>query len=117
MAGTSSQGTYFTFGGSTYTVTSVQVSSGSERQRISAPHMGLGPDEFEPTFITHRTIDELPTVEIEFIGSDVPEVNISGDLEVTGKITFSGGATCISSQVGASLGELVRGSASFRVKV
>jgi hypothetical protein len=117
MAGVSSQGTTFSFAGSVFTITSVQVQSGSERQRVSAPHMGLAANAFEPTFVTHRTIDELPTVSIEYIGSARPEINTSGSLSVTGRLTFSGTATCTSSQVGAAVGELVRGSASFRVQV
>lgn len=118
MAGVSSQGTTFTFIATVYTVTSVQVNYGSERQRIAGPHMGLGPDAFEPTYVLHRTIDERPTVDIEFIGQAAPTLNASGALSIAGKVAFSStAATCISSQIGAAVGELVRGSASFRVEV
>lgn len=66
MAGSSSQGTYFTFLGSPYTVTRVTVSSNSggsnsgggggggagdnQRQRVSAAYLGSDPDQPEPFF-------------------------------------------------------------------
>lgn len=118
MAGTSSQGTSFTFGLSTYTITSVSVDLGQERERVSGAHMGLGPNDIEPVYYLHRTVDSLPTVQIEFIGASAPAVNATGTLMVAGTISFSStAATCIAAQVSASLGELVRGSASFRVGV
>jgi len=117
MAGTSSQGTSFTFGASAYTVTSVSVDLGQERERVSGAHVGLGPNDIEPVYYLHRSVDSLPTVQVDFIGATAPSVGASAMLAVSGKLAFAGGATCISSQVSASLGELVRGSASFRVKV
>jgi len=117
MAGVSSQGTYFAFAGSNYTVTSVTVNGGAERQRVSAQHMGLGPNDTEPFYYLHKSVDSLPTVDIEFIGAGIPSVNAAGSLAVSGKVAFAGTATCVSSQVTASFGDIVRGSASFRVQV
>jgi hypothetical protein len=117
MAGFSSQGTSFTFGVSAYTITSVTVNGGAERQRVSAPHMGLGPNDTELVYYLHKSVDSLPTVDIEFIGAGIPSVNVSAALAVSGKVAFSGIATCVSSQVTASVGDIVRGSASFRVQV
>lgn len=115
MAGSSSQGTTFSFGGASYTITSVTVNLGQERGRVAAPHLHMGPNDVEPWAYSHRTADELPTVDIEFIGSSAPAVNATGSLAVAGKLAYSGNATCISSQVTASVGDIVRGSASFRV--
>lgn len=118
MAGTSSQGTSFTFGISAYTITSVSVDLGQERERVSGAHMGMGPNDIETVYYLHRSVDSLPTVQVEFIGASAPAVNATGALTVSGKVAFgSTAATCIASQVTASLGELVRGSASFRVGV
>lgn len=117
MAGTSSQGTSFTFGASAYTITSVSVDLGQERDRVSGAHMGLGPNDIEPVYQLHRSVDSLPTVQVEFIGASAPSVGATATLTVSGKIAFTGPSTCIASQVSASLGELVRGSASFRVRV
>lgn len=115
MAGISSQGTTFAFGGTNYTVTSVQVDYGQERRFAGAGHMGLGPNDYEPLYRLHRTEDERPTVEIEYIGQSAISVNQTGTISITGKLSFSGQATCTSSRIGAAVGELVRGSASFRV--
>lgn len=119
MAGTSSQGTSFTFGVSVYTITSVSVDLGQERERVSGAHMGLGPNDIEPVYYLHRSVDSLPTVQVEFIGASAPSVGANATLTVAGKLAFGPytSATCIASQVSASLGELVRGSASFRVRV
>jgi hypothetical protein len=118
MAGVSSQGTTFTFGGGSYSITSVTVNAGQERGRVSGAHMGMGIDDVEPVYSIHRTVDSLPTVDVEYItASVVPQVNTTGALAVGGRIAFSGQATCVSSQVTASVGDLVRGSASFRVQV
>lgn len=115
MAGVSSQGTSFTFASATYTVTSVRVSYAQERRFVGGGHMGLSPAAFEPVYLLHRTEDERPTVDIEFIGSTRPAVNASGTLTISGAMSFSGGATCISAEASAAVGEIVRGSASFRV--
>jgi len=117
MAGVSSQGTYFAFAGASYTITSVTVGGGAERQRVSAPHMGLGVNDTEPFYYLHKSVDSLPTVDIEFIGQSIPAVNAVGAIAVSGTVGFSGTATCVSSQITASFGDIVRGSASFRVQV
>jgi hypothetical protein len=117
MAGLSSQGTTFTFNGSTFASTSVRYVGGAERSTVSAPHMGMGRDDFEPTYITHRTADERPNVEVEFISGTPPAVGAVGAISVAGAFSFAGAvATCVSVQVTASVGDLVRGSASFRVQ-
>jgi|694.fasta_scaffold01162_72 hypothetical protein len=117
MAGVSSQGTYFAFAGSNYTVTSVTVNGGAERQRVSAPHMGLGPNDTEPFYYLHRSVDSLQTVDVDYIGQTIPSVGASATLTVSGRIAITGTATCVSSQVTASVGDIVRGTASFRVQV
>lgn len=117
MAGTSSQGTYLTFGASAYTITSVSVDLGQERERVSGAHMGLGANDIEPVYYLHRSVDSLPTVQVEFIGASAPAVGATATIVVSGRIAFTGPSTCIASQVSASLGEIVRGSASFRVMV
>jgi hypothetical protein len=116
MAGVSSQGTYFAFAGSNYTVTSVTVNGGAERQRVSAPHMGLGPNDTEPVYYLHKSVDSLQTVDVDYIGQTIPSVGAVGALSVSGRVAFSStAATCVSSQVTTSLGDIVRGSASFRI--
>lgn len=112
---TSSQGTYLSFQGSSYTVTSISVSQGQERERVRVAHMGLGPDEREDVVYVHKTQDNLPTVEIEWIGGSVPAVQASGTVSITGAYSFSGTGTCVTSAVRVATGDIIRGTASFRV--
>jgi hypothetical protein len=117
--GQSSQGTTFTFSGSSHTVVSISVSGGNERRLVGEAHMGLGQDEFEPVHKLHRTVDELPTVEIEYLapsGTLPLRVNDTGELRIAGTLSFGPkNATCTSSEVTASVGELLRGTAGFRL--
>lgn len=144
MAGSSSQGTFFTFQGAPYTVTRVTVSSGSgggggasERQRVSAAHLGSDPNQVEPFFYlwqpdpagvgrlsgaagvtaTGTTATSVESqVEIDFIGKSRPTVGAIGPIAITGAVVFSyAGATCMASSVTAALGDIVRGSATFKV--
>jgi hypothetical protein len=79
--------------------------------------MGLGRDDFEPTYITHRTSDERPNIEVEFISGTPPVIGATGAISIAGAISYTfSTATCVSVQVTASVGDLVRGSASFRVQ-
>ena len=115
MAGISSHGTTFSFNSTIFTVTSVQVNYGQERRFVGGGHMGLAVNDFEPVYLTHRTEDERATVDIEYLAGTIPAVNATGTLSISGRISLSGQATCVSSQVVAAVGELVRGSASFRM--
>jgi len=133
MAGVSSQGTYVSFAGVTYTATSITVNDGFEggrslqRQRVSAATLATDPNFYEPyipIWLPDPTgeggdsgSDRTKTVEIEFIGTSAPQASSSGTLSVTGRVSVSGAATCVSSSITAQVGDIVRGSASFRLKV
>lgn len=136
----SSQGTTFTFLGTVYTVTSVSVNYGGaagggseQRQRVSAAFLGSDPEKAEPFFELWQpdptgagrlsssggTGADATThaVEIEFLGATPPTYGATGSLSISGPITLSfGEATCRSATVRASVGDIVRGSASFTVK-
>ena len=112
---TSSQGTTLSFGAVGYTVTSISVSLGQERERIRLPHMGMAADDVEDVVYLHKTQENYPTVEIDYIGGSPPSVQAYGTISISGKFAFSGPATCVSSSVRLSVGDMVRGSASFRV--
>lgn len=112
---TSSQGTTLSFRAVVYTVTSVSVGYGQERERVRIPHMGLGKDDVEDVVYTHKTQENYPTVEIEYLGSGPPAIQATGTVSIGGPFSFSGTATCVSSTVRLSVGDVVRGTASFRV--
>lgn len=112
-----SQGTSFTFSGTTYTVTRVSVSLQSQisqRPKISTAHLGTAIEDEEPYVLGFkvRAIDSASQVEVECLGSSPPTAGASGQLTTTG---YSGGATCISSVVTATVGELLKSTAVFRI--
>jgi hypothetical protein len=107
---TSAQGLTFTFGGSNVTVTSVQVSDSQDL--IDATHLGIasnGKREFVGGFATNRE------VQIDYINTTVLTAGSSGSLSITGPMSFSGNATCSNASIGGSVGDFIRGSATFRL--
>lgn len=117
-----SQGTSFVFSGAAYTVTRVSVNKqweGQNRNKISTAHLGSDIDEEEPyVFGFAPRSDNLgSTVEVDFLGNGPPSPGSSGSLTVSGGASFSTtAATCLSSSVTAAVGDIVRGTASFRIK-
>jgi hypothetical protein len=110
MAGVSAQGLTFTFGGSALTVTSVQVND--TQDLIDGSHLGIGPNqrrEYVGGFATDRE------VQIDYISTTILAAGTSGALDISGPISFSGNATCSSASIGGSVGDLIKGSATFRV--
>lgn len=124
---TLAQGTTITFtpaGGSQQTFLATRVSvnrgsgAGSNRQRISTAYLGSDPNKEEPFLeIWQPRADEGggQTVDVDFISATLPTAGASGTLAITGKISFNNTATTVvSSVVTAAVGDIVRGSASFR---
>lgn len=107
---TSAQGLTFTFGGSTVTVTSVQVND--TQDLLDATHLGIAPNgkrEFVGGFSTNRE------VQIDYINNTILVAGTSGSLSITGPMSFSGNATISNATLGGSVGDFVRGSATFRL--
>jgi hypothetical protein len=110
MAGISAQGLTFSFGGTTLTITSVQVND--TQDLIDGSHLGIGPNqrrEYVGGFATNREVT------VDYISANILTAGASGSLSITGPINFSGNATCASASIGGSVGALVSGSATFRV--
>jgi len=107
---TSAQGLTFTFGGSGVTVTSVQVND--TQDLLDATHLGVAPNAkriFVGGFATDRE------VQIDYINSTILTAGVSGALAISGPMSFSGNATISSASLGGSVGDFVRGSATFRL--
>lgn len=107
---TSAQGLIFTFGGSNVTVTSVQVSDSQDL--LDATHLGIaanGKREFVGGFATNRE------VQIDYINTVILTAGSSGSLSISGPMSFSGNATVSQASLGGSVGDFVRGSATFRL--
>jgi hypothetical protein len=107
---TSAQGLTFTFGGTTLTVTSVQVND--TQDLLDATHLGVAPNArrlFVGGFATDRE------VQIDYISNSILNAGTSGQLAITGPFSINGTATCSSASIGGSVGDFVRGSATFRL--
>lgn len=107
---TSAQGLTFSFGGTNITVTSVQVSD--TQDLLDATHLGIAPNakrEFVGGFATDRE------VQIDYINTTILTAGVSGTLSISGPMSFSGNATVSSASLGGSVGDFVKGSATFRL--
>ena len=107
---TSAQGLTFTFGGSGVTVTSVQVND--TQDLLDATHLGIAPNArrvFVGGFATDRE------VQIDYISSQILTAGTSGNLSISGPFSISGTATISAASIGGSVGDFVRGSATFRL--
>jgi hypothetical protein len=107
---TSAQGLTFTFGGSNVTVTSVQVNDSQDL--IDATHLGIASNakrEFVGGFATNRE------VQIDYINTTILTSGSSGALSISGPMSFSGNATVSNASIGGSVGDFIRGSATFRL--
>jgi len=108
--GTSAQGLTFTFGGSAVTVTSVQVNDSQDL--LDATHLGIaanGRRVFVGGFATERE------VQIDYINTTILTAGSSGALSISGPMSFSGNATVSQASLGGSVGDFIRGSATFRL--
>ncbi len=108
--GTSAQGLTFTFGGSAVTVTSVQVNDSQDL--LDATHLGIAPNGkrvFVGGFATDRE------VQIDYINTTILAAGTSGALAISGPMSFSGNATISQASIGGSVGDFIRGSATFRL--
>jgi hypothetical protein len=107
---TSAQGLTFTFQASVLTVTSVQVND--TQDLLDATHLGVAPNArrlFVGGFATDRE------VQIDYISTTILTAGASGALAISGPLSFSGNATCSNASIGGSVGDFVRGSATFRL--
>jgi hypothetical protein len=110
MAGISAQGMTVSFGGTVLTVTSVQVSD--QQDLIDGSHLGIPPNgrkEFVGGFATNREVS------VDVISTTVLTAGTSGALSISGPMSFSGNSTITSASTGGSVGDLIKGSVTFKV--
>jgi hypothetical protein len=115
-------GVGFTFGGTTFTVTSVTYSLGSTgggSDQIDATHLGLSTGasviSLPRPLIGSPGGDTGKSISIEYIGTAPIAQNSSGTLAITGPISLSATATCNSSSVTLTVNDIIRGSAEFQL--
>ena len=115
-------GTTFTFSGTGYTVTNITYSvsdvSGTTEE-LDVSHLGLTTGAtvltMKKPLVGSAAGDTGKEVTMDYHGS-VPVVGgSSGTLTITGGIAYSGVATCSSSSVTATVNEVMKGTATFKV--
>ena len=110
MAGSSAQGTTFSFSGTTYSITSFTVSESQDL--IDGSHLGIVPGghrEYVGGFATDTEVS------IDYIGEDLIAAGTSGSLSFTGPFATAYTGVVESSSITGSVGSLVSGTATFRV--
>ena len=115
-------GTTFTFNSVAYTVTNLvynltDPAGGADQIDIS--HLGLTTGAsllFQDRPLVGATGGETgKEVTIDYIGASVIAGGTSATYAITGGLSLSGNATCVSSSVTLALNEVIRGNATFRL--
>jgi len=116
----SSQGIGFSFSGQVFTANQIQVSQQVSEIDVSSLSDPTGSfRSFRPA-----PIREAPELQIEFVGMNLPQMTATG--AITWTVAASGSnagfttgiptvALCTQASVTAAVGELIKGSATFRL--
>jgi hypothetical protein len=113
----SSQGAgNFTFGGASFRITSLDVSATAAQTDVS--HLGQAVNS--KRILRKSPLVDSPEVKIDFIGNTLPAVGTKGVFVLTGNFgsTKAGDCTkaiCTQASVKAAVGEIIKGSATFKL--
>lgn len=113
----SSQGNgNFTFGGASFQITSLDVSASAAQTDVS--HLGLAVNA--KRILRKAPLVDSPEVKIDFIGNTLPAVGTKDVFVLTGNFssTKAGDCTkaiCTQASVKAAVGEIIKGSATFKL--
>jgi len=108
MAGVAAMGVTLTYGAQTLTITSFNVND--QIDNADGSHLGIAPGgrrEYVPTFVQRE-------ISCDYIATTVITAQ-SGAISISGPVSFSGNATLTASTVGGTVGDLVKGNATWRV--
>jgi hypothetical protein len=105
------QGSTFTFDGDEYRVVSVKFDQKGSEQDVTDMSVASG----SYRIYAAAPIREGAEVSIEFWGTTVPEVLAKAAISFTGFAAVTGQAICLSVSLDAKVGELIKGTASFRL--
>jgi hypothetical protein len=108
----------FTFSGLSAKITSIDVSASAAQADVS--HLGIAAGEKRK--FKKAPLSDSPEVKVDFIGSGLPAVGTKGDFTLTGVFTATKSnlctkAICTQASVKAAVGDLIKGSASFKLSV
>jgi len=115
-------GTTFSFAGTSFTVTNITYSLSDvtgATEELDVSHLGLTTGAsvltMKKPLVGSTAGDTGKEITMDYHGS-VPVVGGStGTLTIAGGITYSGVATCSSSSVTATVNEVMKGTATFKV--
>lgn len=116
-----SSGTTFAFSGTNFTVTNLvyNLTDTGGGDQIDISHLGLTTGAsllFQNRPLKGATGGETgKEVTIDYIGTNAITGGTSGTYTITGGLSLSGNATCLSSSVTLALNEVIRGNATFRL--
>lgn len=108
MAGVAAMGVTFTYNSQTLTITSFNVND--QIDNADGSHLGIatgGRREYVPTFVQRE-------ISCDYISTTVITAQ-TGAISIAGPVSFSGNGTLVSTTVGGTVGDLIKGSATFRV--
>jgi hypothetical protein len=108
MAGVAAMGVTLTYSGQTVTITSFNVND--QIDNADGSHLGIPPGgrrEYVPTFVQRE-------ISCDYIATNVITTQ-SAAISISGPVSFNGNATLTASTVGGTVGDLVKGNATWRV--
>jgi hypothetical protein len=108
MAGVAAMGVTMTYGAQTLTITSFNVND--QIDNADGSHLGIPPGgrrQYVPTFVQRE-------ISCDYIATEVITTQ-SAAISIAGPVSFSGNATLTASTVGGTVGDLVKGNATWRV--
>lgn len=114
-------GTTFTFNSVNYTITNLvyNLTDVTATDRIDISHLGLttGAElKFQDRPLKGAAGGETgKEVTIDYIGNSAIIGGTSATYSITGGLSLSGNATCMSSSVTLAINEVIRGNATFRI--
>jgi hypothetical protein len=111
-----SGGGNFTFAGDAFKITSLSVDATAPQ--VDVTHLGIAVGE--KRIFKKAPLSDSPEVKIDFIGNTLPAVGTKEDFVLTGefgstKASLCTKAVCTSASVKAALGDIIKGSASFKL--
>lgn len=113
----SSQGSGgFTFGSTTFKITSLEVSASAAQADVS--HLGIASGQ--KRIFKKAPLTDSPEIKIDFIGGTLPAVGTKSAFTLTGnfgatKASQCTQAICTQASVKAAVGDIIKGSATFKL--
>jgi hypothetical protein len=108
MAGVAAMGVTMTYSGQTLVITSFNVND--QIDNADGSHLGIptgGRREYVPTFVQRE-------ISCDYIATTVITTQ-SAAISIAGPVSFTGNATLTASTVGGTVGDLIKGNATWRV--